>query len=68
MVVREFPREAGAGDEPFYPVGSAEDRETYALPHDGRRVPNVIFGGRLSTYRYIDMHQAVASALRLRAT
>ena len=66
VVVREFPREAGAGDEPFYPVGSAEDRETYARYRTmAAEVPNVIFGGRLGTYRYIDMHQAVASALKV---
>ncbi len=66
VVVREFPREAGAGDEPFYPVGSAADRDTYARYRAmAAAVPNVIFGGRLGTYRYIDMHQAVASALKV---
>jgi UDP-galactopyranose mutase len=24
----------------------------------------VIFGGRLGTYRYLDMHQAIAAALK----
>jgi UDP-galactopyranose mutase len=25
---------------------------------------NVIFGGRLGTYRYLDMHQAIGAALK----
>lgn len=27
--------------------------------------PNVIFGGRLGTYRYLDMHQAIGAALKI---
>lgn len=27
--------------------------------------PNVIFAGRLGTYRYLDMHQAIGAALNL---
>lgn len=65
VVVREFPREAQMKDEPFYPVESPRDREIYARYRAmGQKVPDVIFAGRLGTYRYIDMHQAVASALK----
>ena len=28
------------------------------------REDNVIFGGRLGSYKYLDMHQAIGSALR----
>ncbi len=27
--------------------------------------PDVVFGGRLGTYQYLDMHMAIASALTL---
>ncbi len=65
VVIREFPREAMETDEPFYPVSSVQDRATYARYRaKAAQVPNVIFGGRLGTYRYIDMHQAIASALK----
>jgi UDP-galactopyranose mutase len=65
VIVREFSREAALDDEPYYPIGGAEDRETYARYRAlATEVPNVIFGGRLGTYRYIDMHQAIASALK----
>jgi UDP-galactopyranose mutase len=26
--------------------------------------PNVIFGGRLGSYKYLDMHQAIGAALK----
>lgn len=66
VIVREFSRAAGPSDDPFYPVNTAADR----LMYDGYRAlaerePNVLFGGRLGTYRYIDMHQAVGAALTL---
>ena len=66
VVVREFSRTAGPGDEPYYPVNAAADRERLTAY---RRLVNlehevgVSFGGRLGTYRYLDMHMAIASAL-----
>lgn len=29
------------------------------------REPGVLFGGRLGTYQHLDMHMAIASALRM---
>jgi UDP-galactopyranose mutase len=26
--------------------------------------PNIIFGGRLGSYKYLDMHQAIGAALK----
>jgi len=64
VIVREFSRFAQGGDEPYYPVGTVQDREKLlqyrqrAAAQDG-----VHFGGRLGTYQYLDMHMAIASAL-----
>ncbi len=64
VIVREYSRFAGRDDEPYYPVGTAADRErlaayrALAAAEDG-----VVFGGRLGTYRYLDMHMAIGSAL-----
>jgi len=66
VVVREYSRTAGPGDEPYYPVNAASDRER--LERYRRRAeaePGVFFGGRLGTYKYLDMHMAIASALTL---
>lgn len=66
VIMREDPRSATRADEPHYPVGTARHR---ALVRRYRQraahEPGVAFGGRLATYRYLDMHMAVASALTL---
>jgi UDP-galactopyranose mutase len=65
VIVREFPRFATGDDEPFYPVDTAEDRGRLARYRARAEAePDVLFGGRLGTYRYLDMHQAIAMALR----
>ena len=65
VIVREFPRFATGDDEPFYPVDTAEDRARLVRYRARAEAePDVLFGGRLGTYRYLDMHQAIAMALR----
>ncbi len=66
VVVREFSRAAGPGDEPYYPVNAPGDRERLGRYRElARQEPGVHFGGRLGTYQYLDMHMAIASALSL---
>jgi len=66
VIMREYSRFAGPGDEPYYPINTAEDRArllTYrAMAADQR---GVFFGGRLGTYQYLDMHMAIGSALSM---
>ncbi|MGQ4495893.1 UDP-galactopyranose mutase [Dermabacteraceae bacterium P13101] len=66
VIMREFSRFAEKGDEPYYPIASASDREMLehyrALAKDA---PRTLFGGRLGTYKYLDMHMAIASALTM---
>ncbi|WP_022888322.1 UDP-galactopyranose mutase [Agromyces italicus] len=66
IIMREFSRFAEHGDEPYYPVNTAEDRAAllaYRELQDGE--PDVYFGGRLGTYQYLDMHMAIGSALSM---
>ena len=64
VVMREFSRFAGRGDEPYYPINTAEDRRRLLSYREAAsREPNVVFGGRLGSYQYLDMHMAIASAL-----
>jgi UDP-galactopyranose mutase len=64
VIMREYSRSAGPSDEPYYPVNTAEDRRRLeAYRGLARAEENVHFGGRLGTYRYLDMHMAIASAL-----
>lgn len=66
VIVREFSRRAGPTDEPYYPVDGPRDRKRLARYRErARRQPDTWFGGRLGTYRYLDMHMAIASALTL---
>ncbi|KAB1663044.1 UDP-galactopyranose mutase [Pseudoclavibacter sp. CFCC 13611] len=64
LIMREYSRFADEGDEPYYPVNTPEDREKlqgYRALADNE--PQVLFGGRLGTYQYLDMHMAIGSAL-----
>ena len=64
VIMREFSRFADHGDEPYYPINTPQDRERLLAYRDmAAREPGVIFGGRLGTYKYLDMHMAIGSAL-----
>jgi UDP-galactopyranose mutase len=64
VIMREFSRFADRGDEPYYPINTPQDRERLlAYREMAAREPGVIFGGRLGTYKYLDMHMAIGSAL-----
>ncbi|WP_114907245.1 UDP-galactopyranose mutase [Ornithinimicrobium murale] len=66
VIMREYPRLATRQDEPYYPVGTPQDRALVRRYREHAAAePGVAFGGRLGTYRYLDMHMAVASALSL---
>lgn len=64
VVWQERSRSASREDEPYYPVNTAADKELYAQYVElAEKEPNVVFGGRLGTYKYYDMHQVIATAL-----
>jgi len=64
FIMREYSRFAKEFDEPYYPIGRNEDKARYDEYRQlASAETNVIFGGRLGTYRYLDMHQAIAAAL-----
>ncbi len=66
VIVHEYSRFAEEGDEPYYPINTPADREKLLKYRElARREPMVLFGGRLGTYKYLDMHMAVGSALSM---
>jgi UDP-galactopyranose mutase len=66
VIAKEFSRFAELGDEPYYPINSLQDRERlFAYRVMQKEHPNYLFGGRLGTYKYLDMHMAIASALTM---
>ena len=64
VIMKEFSRFAEPEDEPYYPVNTAQDRERLLRYRElTKKESKVIFGGRLGTYKYLDMHMAIGSAL-----
>ena len=69
VIFREYSRAAESGDEPYYPINTADDRAKLTayreLAKREAKERKVIFGGRLGTYKYLDMHMAIGSALSM---
>lgn len=64
VISREYPCEWQPGMAPYYPVNDERNQELYrqyAALAQSR--PDVIFGGRLGSYRYYDMDQVIRAAL-----
>ena len=65
VISREYSTEWQPGMEPYYPVNDQKNTALYghykALAHQEE---NVIFGGRLGKYKYYDMDQTIAEALK----
>lgn len=65
VVWQEYSRAATREDEPYYPVNTEEDKALYArYAQLAEAQPNTVFGGRLGTYSYYDMHNVIDMALR----
>ncbi len=69
VIMREFSRFADNDDEPYYPINTESDRALLGTYRERARAETasskVLFGGRLGTYQYLDMHMAIASALNM---
>jgi UDP-galactopyranose mutase len=69
VIMREYSRFADHDDEPYYPINTEADRTVLAAyrarAKDETDSSKVLFGGRLGTYQYLDMHMAIASALNM---
>ncbi len=66
ITFKEYSTFVKRGETPYYPVNSKEDREIFQLYwKESLNLKNYIFGGRLGSYQYFDMHQVFAQALHL---
>ncbi len=66
VIVHEYSRFAEEGDEPYYPINTPADREKLLRYRElAKKESMVLFGGRLGTYKYLDMHMAIGSALSM---
>ena len=61
---REFSRQAGEDDIPYYPIRLANDKSMLSQYLEAARgETGVTFVGRLGTYRYLDMDVTIGEAL-----
>lgn len=64
IIYKEFSRQCGEGDIPYYPIRLLKDKSQLTnyvgLANEETRVT---FVGRLGTYRYLDMHVTIEEAL-----
>jgi len=59
----EYPKDKG---EPFYPIITGENKKIYARYRKlASRFSNLVFLGRLGTFRYLNMDEVVFQALKL---
>ncbi|MBB3701446.1 UDP-galactopyranose mutase [Flammeovirga yaeyamensis] len=65
VITKEYPQEWDKDKEPYYPVNDETNSSLYnRYKKLAEAENNVIFGGRLAEYKYYDMHQVIASALK----
>jgi UDP-galactopyranose mutase len=63
-ITEEYSKEYKRGDIPYYPINDDQNNIRYNKYNKLKEeFPKFIFGGRLSEYKYYDMHQVVASAI-----
>lgn len=63
IVSKEYPFEWHRGIEPYYPINDEKNQARYAKYSQlAEQTPNVVFGGRLGTYRYTDMQDTIIAA------
>ncbi|MFT5402601.1 MAG: UDP-galactopyranose mutase [Verrucomicrobiales bacterium] len=64
-IVKEFPEDYHRGKEAYYPVPAPDARERYQKYRQlAEKEKGTLFVGRLATYRYYNMDQVVATALK----
>ena len=66
VITREYSKTWTLGEEAYYPVNDAKNSALYnKYLEESKKLGNVIFGGRLGLYQYLNMDQVIAKALEL---
>lgn len=64
IITKEYPKFFVNGDERYYPVRDNESMERYNKYAElAAKCPQIAFGGRLGSYRYLDMDKVIREAL-----
>ena len=66
VITREYPAAWKKGDEPYYPINDEQNSKLFQQYAElAKTENNVLFGGRLGSYKYYDMDKVIAEALNL---
>lgn len=65
VVTYEYPQAYDETKTPYYPIRDEANTQLYEQYRRDGQAAEVLFGGRLGTYQYYDMHQVAAQALTL---
>jgi UDP-galactopyranose mutase len=64
VITEEYPKTYRQGLIPYYPINDDINQKVYKKYKEKSKVlTNFIFGGRLSEYKYMDMHVVIESAM-----
>lgn len=64
IITKEYPSKWKLGEEPYYSINDDKNAELYEkYKNKAGEFENVIFGGRLGSYQYLDMDKAVRFTL-----
>lgn len=65
VITKEYPAQWKEGNEPYYPMNDEKNNKLYEKYRNlADNEERVVFGGRLGMYKYFDMHQVIAEALK----
>ncbi len=66
VISKEYSSAWKLGVEPYYPINDEKNMSLYKkYKEKTKEIPNVIFGGRLGQYQYMDMDDVIEAALRM---
>ncbi len=66
IITKEYPSDWKRGEEPYYPINNKRNETIYKQYVElAKQEANVIFGGRLGSYKYYDMDKVIEAALAL---
>ncbi len=64
VITKEYPQKYRRGLTPYYPINDKTNQDLYKKYKEMyNSLTNVMFGGRLAEYKYMDMHVVIESAM-----
>lgn len=64
IITKEYPQNYERGLEKFYPINTDQNEYMLQKYRELINYDKYLFGGRLAEYKYYDMHQVIASAIK----